>query len=381
MRWMVASVVALILLLGVGGVAIAHLRSGSVPMASVAKPSTCAQAYKLLALRPSQITAAQSVCLVQSLKFTGELTGAVAEAYPVDTNDAGPTTMCTEPKRWDGYPQALLAMVIGAKAYRLRITPPGSSEHQSLVISNLTNVVELAEVSDPSTDWSQAMGSVILNSDGLTGTIDADLLRDAAGAQPLHVKGGWACGAPQPLPTFDASAPCASFYALNQLQAADVARMQASACNAQDLSFSGDINAHLGSAVTDTATTPRRPGYGGDNFCGSVDGEYGATLKFSLGDESFLLDLDIQNYSSVGPGQYSAQTTGSSVGAVLFLGHADADNQGQFVTDDQVFWLGRSGTFTINPDMKSGTLDAVLGGQLEHAGSTVHISGSWRCAA
>lgn len=381
MRWTVASVIALILLLGVGGVAIAHLRSGSVPVASVAKPSTCAQAYKLLALRPSQITAAQSVCLVQSLKFTGELTGAVAEAYPVGTNDAGPTSMCTEPKRWDGYPQALLAMVIGAKAYRLRITPPGSSEHQSLVISNLANVVELAEVSDPSTSWSQATGTVTLNSDGITGMIDADLLRDAAGAQPLHVKGAWACGAPQPLPTFDASAPCASFYALNQLGAADVARMKASACHAQDLSFSGDINAHLGSAATDTTTTPRRPGYGGDNFCGSIDDEYGATLKFSLGDESFLLDLDIQKYPSVGPGQYSAVTTGSSVGAVLFLGHADAGNQGQFVTDDQVFWLGRSGTFTINPDMKSGTLDAVLSGSLEHASSTVHIAGSWRCAA
>lgn len=381
MRWTVASAIALILLIGVAGVAIAHFRSGSVPVASVAKPSTCAQAYKLLGLRPSQITAAQSVCLVQSLKFTGELTGAVAEAYPVGASDTGPTSMCTAPKRWDGYPQALLAMVIGAKAYRLRITPPGSSEHQSLVISNLAKVVELAEVSDPSTDWSQATGSVTLNTDGITGTIDADLLRDAAGAQPVHVKGDWACGAPQPLPTFDASAPCASFYALNQLQPGDVARMKASACNAQDLSFSGDINAHLGSAVTDTATTPRRPGYGGDNFCGSVDDEYGATLKFSLGDESFLLDLDTQNYPSVGPGQYSAQTTGSSVGAVLFLGHADAGNQGQFVTDDQVFWLGRSGTFTINPDMKSGTLDAVLGGPLEHAGSTVHISGSWRCAA
>ena len=380
MRWMVASVIGLILLVGVGGVALAHFRSGSVPVASVSKPSTCAQAYKLLALRPSQITAAQPVCLVQSLKFSGELTGAVAEAYPVDTNDVGPTSMCTEPKRWDGYPQALLAMVVGAKAYRLRITAPGNSEHQSLVISNLANVVELAEVGDPKADWNQATGTVTLNSDGITGTIDADLLRDVAGAQPLHVKGAWACGAPQPLPTVDASAPCASFYALNQLQPSDIARMKASACNTQDLSFSGDIAIHLTSAVTDT-TIPGRPGYQGDNFCGAINDEYGATLKFSFADESFLLDLGIQTYPSVGPGQYSAHENGSSIGVMLFLGQADASDQGRFVPDDQVFWLGRSGTFTINPDMKSGTLDAVLAGPLEHAGSTVHISGSWRCAA
>lgn len=380
MRWMVASGIALILLVGVGGVAIAHFRSGGVPVASVAKPSTCAEAYRLLGLRPSQIAAAQPVCLGQSLKFSGELTGAVAEAYPVGSNDAGPTLMCPEPKRWDGNPQALLAMVIGAKAYRLRITPPGSSEHQTVVINNLAHVVALTEVSDPSTDWNQATGSLTLNSDGITGTIDADLLRDVAGAQPLHVKGAWACGAPQTLPTFDASAPCASFYALNQLQPPDIARMKASACNAQDLSFSGDISTHLTSAVTDT-TIPGRPGYQGDNFCGTINDEYGATLKFSFGDESFLLDLGVQTYPSVGPGQYSAHANGSSIGVMLFLGQADASDQGRFVPDDQVFWLGRSGTFTINSDMKSGTMDAVLAGPLEHAGSTVHISGSWRCAA
>jgi hypothetical protein len=381
MRWTIAAVICALLLLGIGGVAFAHFRSGAVVVDSgTGKPSTCSDTYRLVSLRPSEITTAHSVCLVQSLKFTGELAGMVGEAYTVSADAASPTSMCAVPKRWDGFPQARLAMVIGSKAYRLRISPPGASAHQAATINNLSSAVELASISDPSTDWSQATGTVTLNPDGITGMIDANLVRDAAGAQPVHVSGQWACGAPLPQPASDASAPCTNFYALNQLQPADVARMKARACNTENLTFSGDISAHLGHAVTDTAIAPQI-GYGGDNFCGSGGEEYTATLKFSVGDESFLLDLDVSNYPSVGPGKYSAQSTGASVGAVLFLGHADPANHGVFVADDQVFWLGSGGTFTIARDMKSGTLNATLRGSLSHAGSTVHIAGSWRCAA
>jgi len=154
--------------------------------------------------------------------------------------------------------------------------------------------------------------------------------------------------------------------------------MKASACHAQNLTFSGDISAHLGHAVTDTAIAPQI-GYGGDNFCGSGGEEYAAALKFSIGDESFLLDIDASRYPSVGPGRYSAQTTGTSNGAVLFLGHADPANHGEFVTDDKVFWLGSSGTLTIARDTKSGSIDANLHGPLSGTGSNVHIVGSWRC--
>jgi hypothetical protein len=154
--------------------------------------------------------------------------------------------------------------------------------------------------------------------------------------------------------------------------------MKASACHAQNLTFSGDISAHLGHAVTDTAIAPSI-GYGGDNFCGSGGEEYAAALKFSIGDESFLLDIDASRYPSVGPGRYSAQTTGTSNGAVLFLGHADPANHGEFVTDDKVFWLGSSGTLTIARDTKSGSIDANLHGPLSGTGSNVHIVGSWRC--
>lgn len=376
MRWMVAAVIAILLLLGVGGVAVAHYRSGPTPVATAShRPSTCTDAYRLLSLRPSQITAAQSACLVQSLKFTGELAGTVAQGYTVSADDANPTSMCTEPKRWNAYPQALLAIVIGAKAYRLRISAPGGSEHQALRINNLAHVIELAAISDPSTVWSQATGTLTVDADGTTGTVDANLLRDAAGAQPVHVSGQWACGAPLPLPAVDASVPCASFYALNQLHDADVARMKASACRPADLTFSGDISTHLDHAITDSAISPH-PGIDGDNFCGSVGEDFTAALKFSVGDESFLLDLYAHQYPSVAPGQYPAEA-----GVTLWLGHADPDHQGLFVTDDKVFWRGASGTFTIASDMKSGTVDANLKGLVGNAGPGVQLRGSWRCGA
>jgi hypothetical protein len=372
-RWLAAAVIAVVLLLGIGGAGVARLRSGITPLASaVNKPSTCGDAYRLLSLRPSEINAAKAVCLDQSLKFTGELAGTVAEGYTVGSDTTNPTSMCIEPKRWNGYPQALLAIVIGAKAYRLRIAAPGGSEHQAVTINNLANVVDLAAISNPSTGWSQASGTVVLNPDGVTGTIDASLSRDAAGAQPVHVSGQWACGAPLPLPTFDASLPCSSFYAVNHLHDADVARMKAGACHASDLTFKGGINTHLEHTITDSVSP--HPGTDGDNFCGAIGEDYTSALKFSIGDESFLLDLNVRRYPAVVPGEYPA-------GVTLWLGHADPDNQGLFVTDDKVFWSGNGGTLTLGADMKSGTLDATMAGLVSFAGNGVEVHGSWRCGA
>jgi hypothetical protein len=383
MRWIVSATVAAVLLLGVGGVAFAHLRGGSVPAASVtAKPSTCADTYKLAALRPSQISAAHPVCMVQSLKFTGEVAGSVGQAYPVGADDVGPISMCSVPKRWDGFPQALLAMTIGTKAYRLRISVPGRSEHQTVTINNVASMVELASIADPNTDWNQASGTLALSADGITGTIDARLLRDVAGAQPVHVIGQWACGAPLPLPAIDSSVPCASFYTLNQLQPADVDRMKASACNAVDLTLSGDLAGHVDHAVTDlpfeNSSVLSR-----DNTCSQAAGEYLATLKFSIGDESFLLNLILFSDSnpSVGPGQYPATYPNDQPAARLFLGSADPGNHGLFVDDHRVEWDATSGTITIARDMKSGTIDAELGGPPYQVFSTLHITGTWRCAA
>lgn len=382
-RRTVAIVAATLALVGLGTFGVVHMassRSASNAVVATLKPTTCDDAYRALKLAPSQITTARSVCLTQALQISGELSGTVAQAFPVQADGVAPTQMCSVPKRWSGFPQAMLAIVLSKKAYRLRISVPGTSAHRAMTVSAARGVVELVSIADPKADWNQATGTVSVNADGITGTIDADVVRDIPGVKPAHITGQWACGAPLPVPTFDASVPCASFYALNQLQPADVARMKASACQVEDLTFTGDINAHLDRAITDTAISPHT-GYGGDNYCGSVGEEYTATLKFSIGDESFLLDLDVQNYPAVAPGQYSAQTSGSSVGAVLFLGHADPNNQGVFVTDDRVSWSGSAGAFTLAPDMKSGTLDATFSGLDGGSGSSVQVKGMWRCAA
>jgi hypothetical protein len=270
--------------------------------------------------------------------------------------------------------------VVGAKAYRLRISPPGASEHHPVTLNNLAQIVELRAINGPSSDWNQATGTVTLNADGITGTIDANLLRDVAGAQPVHVTGKWACGAPLPLPSFDPSLPCGRFYALNQIHDEDVARMKASACHAEDLTFSGALQGHLENAITDTAV-PWSAGFG-DNICPSasspVKGYYTAALKFSIGDESFLLDLNVRDpFSVIGPGQYSAS---KEEGVSLWWGHADPENQGRFETDFKIFWLGSRGTFTIAPDMKSGTVDASLEALSSDFPSAINVKGSWRCA-
>ncbi len=381
MRWRVASaVVAGVLLVGLGGFVVVRAfsaRSGPALSAVAAKPTTCVDAYRLLKLRPSEVTAANPVCLTQSLVFSGEVVGSVAQAYTVSADTVAPTSMCATPKRWDGYPQAVLGFVVGGKGYRLRIAPPGVSEHQLLAISNAAGLLELASISDPSVDWSRASGSVTVNADGVTGSMDVDLLRDVSGARPVHVAGQWACGAPLPLPAFDAGAPCANFYALNHLHDDDIARLKGGGCNAQGLAFSEDLSRQLDHAVTDSVA--RHPGFGGDNYCGTINGQYTATLKFTIGDESFLMDLGAYSYYGISSGPYPAASAGQSIGVVLFLGTADPDHQGQFVTDDKIFWIGQAGTFTIAPDMKSGTVDAEL-----HAlatNSAVHVKGNWRCGA
>lgn len=389
MRWVLSAALGLVLLISVGALAVAHFRSANAAPANVTlKPSTCVDAYKLMSLRPSQITTANSVCLVQTLKFTGELTGSVSQAFTTSVDNTGPTTGCAVPKRWEGYPQAQLAMVIGSKPYRLRISPPGSSKHQAVTINNLAQVVELAMIGNPSTDWSQATGTVILNPDGITGAIDANLLRDVAGAKPVHVTGQWACGAPPPVSSIDATVPCSRFYTLNHLADEDVTRMKAGACNSQNLTFSGDITANLDHAITDAAF-PTPPGIDGDNHCDGAGNQYNASMKFSIGDESFLLVLNPHSGSyraSVGAGQYPAGAGLFSANAFLWLGHADPSRNGRFVTDGGisrgVSWYGASGSLTIADDMKSGTIDETFQGvSVNHASSTVRITGSWRCAA
>jgi hypothetical protein len=378
-RNLVIAVGALVVL-GLGGfgtIRFLTVQSAQSTSLIAAKPATCKDTYRLLKLAPSQVAAAMSVCLVQSLVVTGELHGSVAEAYTIQSDGVGPTTMCSVPKRWDNFPQPTLAFVIGSKAYRLTLSPSGSSERQPATFP-AAGKVALSAIADPNVSWNQATGSFALAADGVSGAIDANFLRDVSGARPVHIAGQWRCGSPAVIPSFDSTVPCANFYALNHLQDGDVARMKSGACNSQDLTFAGDVVGHVGSAVTDTSG-PKRSYFGADNVCGTRSGDFTATVKFSLSDESFLLELSASNYAGIGPGQFSASSSGSSIGVVLFLGSADPDQQGLFLVDNTVFWTARGGTFTIGNDLKSGTVDADL--QSSVNGSTVHVSGGWRCAA
>ncbi len=378
-RWTIAGILVGVVI--ATGVLVVSGRAGVTPAATAAaKPSTCSDAYKFLSLRPSQIAAAHSVCLVQSLKFTGEVAGSVGEAYPMNADDAGPTSMCSVPKRWDGFPQAMLAMVVGTKAYRLRIAVPGISEHQAVTMNNLGNVVELAGIAGKSSDWNQATGTLTLNPDGVTGTIDATLLRDAAGAQPVQVTGGWACGTAGPAAAFDATIPCSNFYALNHLPDADIARMKANACNAESLAVAGDINATVDHAVTDLSF-PSNSVISNDNLCDQAYGLYWATMKFSVGDESFELLLEVGGYPTVRPGEYRFDGTGLFRNVALYEGSADPSNHGIFAPDGRIEWFDTGGVITLANDLKSGTLDTNVAGPGFTPFSHIHVTGSWRCAA
>jgi hypothetical protein len=157
--------------------------------------------------------------------------------------------------------------------------------------------------------------------------------------------------------------------------------MTAQACNAVELTFSGDVSARLDHAVTDTAISAGWIGMGDDNACGSVGTNYIASLKFSLGDETFDLTLRASQYPAVSPGKYPSGG-GLSVNGLLVLGHADPERKGIFVEDGKIFWLGSGGGFTIADDMKSGTIDETFDAlRIGQPPSRVHVVGTWRCAA
>src|SRR5690348_6461146 len=129
-RQMAAAVAGGLILLALGGFLAVHALTSQDNTSLVAKTAvatTCADRYRVLKLRPSEVTAANQACLKQSLTLSGQLVGSVGEAYTVSSDTASPTALCTEPKRWDAYPTALLALVVAGKGYRLRIAAPGVS--------------------------------------------------------------------------------------------------------------------------------------------------------------------------------------------------------------------------------------------------------------
>ena len=91
--------VGALVVLGLGGFGAGRLLLAK-PTANatlIAKPSTCDDAFRVLKLAPSMITAARPVCLVQSLVLSGELHGSVGQAYPVESDGVAATSLCTTP--------------------------------------------------------------------------------------------------------------------------------------------------------------------------------------------------------------------------------------------------------------------------------------------
>jgi hypothetical protein len=157
--------VGALVVLGLGGLGAGRLLLAK-PTANatlIAKPSSCDDAFRVLKLAPSMITAARPVCLVQSLVLSGELHGSVGQAYPVEADGVAATPLCTIPRRWSNFPKVMLAFAVGNKAYRLRISTPGYSEHQAVTVQNLQGAVELASIADPNVDWSQVSGTLVVN--------------------------------------------------------------------------------------------------------------------------------------------------------------------------------------------------------------------------
>src|ERR1700736_5534894 len=102
-----AIVIGVLLLVGLGAVGVVRvvaLRNGPSSTLIAPKPSTCPDVYRVLKLSPSEVTNAGSVCLNQTLQLSGEVVGAVGQAYTVDANTVAPTQMCTTPKRWSSFP-------------------------------------------------------------------------------------------------------------------------------------------------------------------------------------------------------------------------------------------------------------------------------------
>src|SRR5216683_5026594 len=100
----VAIVVGALLLVGLGAFGVMRLvsvRTASTAAFVAPKPTTCADAYRVLKLKPSEVTNANPVCLNQSLQLSGEVVGAVGQAYTIDASSVAPTPMCTTPKRWN----------------------------------------------------------------------------------------------------------------------------------------------------------------------------------------------------------------------------------------------------------------------------------------
>ncbi|MGH7904422.1 MAG: hypothetical protein ACREPA_09930, partial [Candidatus Dormibacteraceae bacterium] len=268
------------------------------------------------------------------------------------------------------------------------LTIPVAYDHAATDLSSVGGDVSLSQVPDHNQSWGQATGRLSVDASGVAGSLDVSLTRDTQGAAPLLISGRWACGHPAPPPVYDATVSCSLTYALAGLSADAVARLQsAHACLAQDLTLAGGLVFHVDHALNDPTRPPAIGQSPPVNACGVQVDSYLASVYFSSGDETFLLSIvraqDPILDGPFAPGSFPALYMNDVIGQpapAVNLNLAQPAADGSLGTDQGPAWEATGGTFTVAPDLRSGTVNADLKGGVSGA-ETVHLAGAWRCAA
>jgi hypothetical protein len=130
----------------------------------------------------------------------------------------------------------------------------------------------------------------------------------------------------------------------------------------EDLYFTGGITAH--------ATSDCNEKIGDSDNCTRRSQSFGAVLeKLRLGDR--VADFGINLIAYHGPGTYTLPA-GSTTQYFIALNIADGGPM----------WAALKSvvnTVVVNPDERSGTVDAELEPNGNGAGANVHVKGAWRC--
>ncbi len=347
---------------------LAGCTSSSTPptTASVKSVPSCRPIYAALNLPLSEATKSDSEgrCLAQKLSFKGEIAG--------EANVAVVTTACTKPLgRGDQPPSPELQIVVAGKSYSLALplSPPYQPQRPAVSAGTSTDdaQVEITDRAKPDTPWAATGGFVYFNPDGRSGTLNVALMRNVSGAQPGHVSGEWRCGAPAASPS-PAPGPCGAIATSPGLQPADVVRLKAAPCLAQDLTLTNPVSGHAdhGLGVESSTSTFKDVPCGG-----SDDHHYNSSVAFRVQNETFFFAMGLRADSFDPPlptGEY-----GPLVPNVI------GDTPSATIVSGSTTWASHDGKFSIAQDRHSGTVDMnfVLGS----TNDTVHLAGSWRCAS
>ncbi len=90
-----------------------------------------------------------------------------------------------------------------------------------------------------------------------------------------------------------------------------------------------------------------------------------ATMTAQLGRDVYVLEIAVDDAGA--PGSFAAAVDGK---ASVTL--SDATGQAWHSTGE-----GGSGSVSVSPDLRSGSIDAILANDADH--STVHATGPWKC--